>query len=374
MNPLTEIKKIDYLLLGTTLLLVGMGAIIVAGASSYLSIQRFGAPIAYFYHQLAYGVIPGIILGLIFIFIPLSFLRRFVVFILLGSIILLILVFLPYIGSSSNTGATRWINIGILSFQPSEFVKIGFLLYISAWASSYFEKTKRNLDRKLAYSFIPFLFILVTIGTLLILQPDVSTLGIIALSGLLVYFSAQTPWYHILIFLFLGIIALIVLIPLAPYRLARLMVFLNPNLDTMGIGYQLNQSLITIGSGGLWGIGSIGEYQQLKYLPAAMSDAVFSVFAQGTGFIGSVFLISFFLIFMWRGLTIADRARDPFLKYLSVGITSWILLQAFINIGSMSGILPITGIPLPFISYGGSHLIAELIGVGILLNISRDIS
>ena len=187
------------------------------------------------------------------------------------------------------------------------------------------------------------------------------------------FFALDTPLWHNILIIFLGLICLFLLIKLAPYRMARFLVFLNPNLDPLGIGYQLKQSLIAIGSGGIKGLGFGLSRQKFGFLPSPFSDAIFAVFSEETGFIGSFILIVLFLLFLYQGLKIVKSLRESFLKLTALGITLWITLQAFINIGSMIGLLPLTGIPLPFISYGGSAFIAEMIGVGILLNISKKL-
>ncbi len=185
------------------------------------------------------------------------------------------------------------------------------------------------------------------------------------------YFVARVPIRYLIVLGALSVPALFLLVKYEPYRFKRIMVFLNPSIEPMGIGYQLKQALITIGSGGLAGIGAGMNSKQLQFLPAVMSDAIFAAFAQELGFVGSFLLIALFVLFAWRGISIAKNSGDVFYQLVAVGITFWIALQAFVNMGAMSGILPIAGVPLPFLSYGGSHVIAELIGVGILLNISR---
>lgn len=378
----------DYILLGIVAILLVLGIIVLAGASAPLSISNFGYPDYFLKHQITYGLAVGILIAFIMFKLPLNFLKRMSFIFLILNIIALALVFLPGIGFSAGGKAVRWISLGPITIQPSEFIKLTFLIYISAWLarSKFFKITTHvkslNLHHpkyyKLAYALKtiwqeagPFSIVLMLIGILLIFQPDFSTLGIIAASGLAVYFVANTTWWHTILFLVAGVILLISLIFIAPYRLERVSVFFNPSLDPTGIGYQMKQALITIGSGRIFGTGSEISYHQIKFLPAAASDAIFAVFANEVGFVGSVILVSLFILFLWRGLHIAKIKKDLFSRYLTVGIVCWITLQAFINIGAMIGLVPLTGKPLPFISYGGSHIIAELAGVGLLLNISR---
>jgi len=210
------------------------------------------------------------------------------------------------------------------------------------------------------------------IAVLLALQPDIGTLGIVLLIASVMFFLSGTPFWQNLSILALGIGMIGLLIKTAPYRLNRWLVFINPDLDPMGRGYQLKQSLISIGSGGILGLGLGMSRQKFGFLPQTIGDAIFPVFAEETGFIGGIILVGLFLIFLWQGFKIARLSRDRFSQLLGIGISFWIGFQALINICSMTGLFPLTGVPLPFISYGGSHLVSELAGLGILLNISKS--
>ena len=241
-------------------------------------------------------------------------------------------------------------------------------------------KKNRNLIKtirpkhsiSLTGSLVPFLIIIGLISLFLIFQPDISTLGIIVLTAIAMYFVSGAKPLHAVFLILGGISGLIGLIVLAPYRLNRLLTFLKADADPMGMSYQIKQSLIAIGSGGVFGKGMGLGIQKFGFLPQPISDSVFAVFAEETGFIGSVILIALFLIFAWRGLKIAKRAPDKFARVAAVGIISWITIQSFVNIGAIIGILPLTRIPLPFFSYGSSHFIIELMAVGIMLNISKQ--
>lgn len=369
-------QKPDYFLLGTAAALILLGIMVLAGASAPFSIENFGFPTALLRHQILYGLVPGIIVGLVAFRIPLNSVKKFAPALLLINILLLILVFVPKIGFSAGSGASRWISLGPITFQPSEFLKLTFLAYLAAWSAGRLG-TNREKFRSLAQNIwqgglAPFLLMTALIGALLILQPHMGALGIIALSGLVMYFAANTPVWHTVSLISIGAVLFISLIIVAPYRIERILVFLNPAIDPTGIGYQLKQALIAVGSGGVAGVGLGMGLQQLRLLPLAMSDAIFAVFANETGFLGAAALVLLFLVFLWRGVAIAKYTDDNFCKYLALGITSWITLQAFVNMGAMLGLVPLTGLPLPFISYGGSHLIAELTGVGVLLNISKN--
>ena len=206
----------------------------------------------------------------------------------------------------------------------------------------------------------------------LIFQPDISTLSLLIATSFLMYFLAEMPLSHTFLIGAIAVSVIFFLITLAPYRMKRLLVFLTPQLDPMGMGYQIKQAQIAIGSGGLFGKGLGMSKQKFGFLPHPTSDSVFAIFCEETGFVGSLILIAFFLIFLARGLKIGKGAKDKFSKLLSCAICLQIVLQAFLNIGSMIGVLPLTGIALPFISYGGTHIVVELIGVGLLLNISKN--
>jgi len=362
--------KPDYLLLGDIIVLLGLGILIMASVSASLSLERFGNTYYFLKHQILFGIIPGIFLGFIFYKINLSLLKKWSLLLILLNLALMVLVFFPVIGSaSSEFTAARWIGLGPFSFQPSEFLKITFILYLASWLCG---RTGEKMQKDLKKIFGAFLIIMVVIALLLILQPDISTLVVISACALLMYFLADTPLWHIITAVSLGFLSLLFLIKMAPYRVKRLLVFLNQDIDPMGMGYQLKQALIAVGSGGLFGLGLGMSKQKLGFLPQSISDSIFAIFAEEAGFLGALFLVFLFLFFLWRIFKIVKINQDKFLQLTAVGISCWIVLQGFINLGAMIGILPLTGIPLPFISYGGSHMVAELIGVGILLNISKS--
>ncbi|HEA84419.1 MAG TPA: putative lipid II flippase FtsW [Candidatus Wildermuthbacteria bacterium] len=364
----------DSILLGLCVALLFAGIFILASVSAAFSLQKTGSTFFFLNHQILFGLIPGLFLAGIAYFTPIAFIKKWSVVGLLLAIITLGLVFIPEIGGKLG-GAARWITLGPITFQPSEFLKIGFILYLASWLSARTQKQpalrKQSWFSESGQTLLIFGIIISVLGIFLILQPDIGTLGVIGIISIIMYFSASTPLWHTIFLAGSGVAALIVLIQLAPYRLSRVAVFLDPSLDPLGKGYQLKQALIGIGSGGIFGVGLGLSLQKFGILPEPISDSVFAVFAEEAGFIGAVLLILLFLAFAWRSIVIAKRIKDPFGKLVIIGIASWITIQAFVNIGSMLGLLPLTGIPLPFISYGGSALVAELIGLGVLLNISR---
>jgi len=354
-------KKPDFILLVSFLLLVVLGFIILAGVSITISQKNVGNSFYYLLHQIIFGFIPGGILGFLAYKINLQSLKKFCLPALLAILFLMILIFVPKIGTFLG-GAKRWISLGPIAFQPSEFLKLIFIIYLAAWLAKHKQK-----DEKLLKTLAPLVAILVIISGLLIAQPDISTLVMISAITITMYFCAGTPLYHTGLLMLGGAAALGALIISAPYRINRLLVFIKPNFQPLGMGYQLKQSLIAIGSGVILGQGLGLSVQKFGFLPQAMTDTIFAVFAEETGFVGATILILLFLIFAWQGFKVAKRSSDLFFKLMAIGISSWIIVQALTNVGAITGILPLTGIPLPFISYGSSHLLVELIAVGILI-------
>jgi len=359
----------DLLLLGICGMLVFTGILILASVSVSFSLQKTGTSFYYLNHQLLIGLLPGLFFGAIAFFTPLSLIKKLSFPFLLFALFLLAMVFVPGIGGDTGD-AHRWIYLGPFSFQPAELLKVAFIVYAASWLSSRVSSSSRSKVFK--QTFLPFAIVMGVISLLLILQPDISTLGVITTTGLAMYFMAGTPLWHSLVLIGTGIAALGVLIALAPYRLSRFAVFLNPSLDPLGQGYQAKQALIGIGSGGIAGAGLGLSFQKFGLLPEPISDSIFAVFAEETGFIGSIFLILLLFAFAWRSFTISKRVSSKFASLIAAGIAFWLFLQASVNIGSMIGLFPLTGIPLPFISYGGSALFAELLAIGILLNISKE--
>ena len=220
--------------------------------------------------------------------------------------------------------------------------------------------------------FLPFLIFLCIVAIALVLQRDISTLGIITIALITIYFIAGTPVWQTILTILGGAGAAAVLIAIKPYRFERILTFLNPGIDPLGIGHQINQSKLAIGSGGIFGKGLGMSVQKFGFLPESMTDSIFAIIGEELGLIGCAALVMAFLAFLYLGFKISSLATDKFSKLVAVGLSTWIVFQAFINIASNIGLFPLSGIPLPFFSYGGSHIIAELIAVGILLNISKN--
>jgi cell division protein FtsW len=363
-------RKPDTILLYTSITLVVLGILTLASVSASVSYRKFDSTFYFFKHQIQVGLIPGVILGFLAFKQNLAWIKKKAPLIFLFNLFLLFMVIFPKLIGLTK-GTTRALNLGPLTNQPAEFLKLTIILYLASWWSSHQNKKISNEDNK-NLSLIIFLVILAIVGFLLVSQPDVGTFGIIAIIASIVYFAADSSFWHIPLLGLIGVTTFILLMKGAGYRSNRLAVFLDPETDPMGIGYQLKQALITIGSGGLAGVGIGLSQQKFGYLPELISDSIFAIFAEETGFIGCFILISLFILFFWRGLRVAYHTQDTFNRLAAVGISSWIILQAFINISTMIGLIPLTGVPLPFMSYGGSALISELIGVGLLLNISSQ--
>lgn len=357
--------KIDHILLITVVTLLGIGLLMIASAGVLYGRTRFDDAY-YFLKQQLFGLSVGIVLLFLFSSIDYRIWRRFVVPIFIVALVLLILIFVPGFGTSVY-GASRWISFGPISFQPSEVMKLAMILYLSAWLSG--KGKKRTAD--FIEGFVPFIAILSLVGFLIIKQPDTGTLGLIFLTSLSIFFASGANIRHIVSLFFAGLFALFVLIKIAPYRMQRFLVFMNPEHDPQGFGYQMTQALLAIGSGGFFGLGFGQSRQKFNYLPEPVTDSIFAVLGEEAGFFGALIVVFLFLLFAWRGLRVASSAPDMFGKLLAVGIVSWIVFQALINMCAISGIIPLTGIPLPFISYGGTSLSVLLASIGILLNISK---
>ncbi|MBA7645446.1 putative peptidoglycan glycosyltransferase FtsW [subsurface metagenome] len=343
-------------------LLLVFGLVVLWSASLVISQEKQDNAYYYFFHQLIYGGGVGLIAFLIFQKINYKTWKKFALIIFFASLLLLVLVFIPGLGYS-HANAQRWIAIKDISFQPSEFLKLAFVIYLAA----FFSKKEINFN-----TLIPFLGIMAVVGILLGLQSDAGTLALLAILGFIIYFLSGARFYQLAIVVFCYLAAFFALIKFFPHRMARFITFLNPSIDPQGISYQINQALLAIGSGGLFGVG-LGYHggQKYNFLPEPMGDSIFAIAAEEIGFIGGLVLIILFLLLAFKGLKIARKVSNDFGKLLAIGITCWLVIQAFINITAITGLIPLTGITLPFVSYGGSALIMAMAGAGILVNISK---
>ena len=355
-----------WLLFSAAALLI-IGLVMLSSASAVVSYANFHNTYHYFFKQLlAVGV--SLVFFTIFYFVDYRFWRRFAVWALLASIVLLILVFIPGLRSEYGT-ARSWIVIFGQSFQPAELVKLTFLIYLATWLEA-----KKGQLQEAGSGIIPFLSSLLIIGALMMAQPDLGTLFIILFSSFVAFFVAGGKFSHIIITILLAILALgLLLYASASYRNARFLCYQNPNYNTQKECYQINQSLIAVGSGGLFGRGLGESRQKFMYLPEVWGDAIFPIIAEEIGFVFSTGLLILFALLFYRGLKIARYAPDAYGTALAVGIVAWLSVQTFLNIGGMINLIPMTGVPLPFISAGGSSILSLAMAIGILANISKHI-
>ncbi len=346
------------------ILVVG-GIAMFASASLGLLAREDGAPLRLALTQLLLGLIPGVLALLFIRFSSPALIQKMAVPFYLFCLVLLALVFTP-LGVEYN-GATRWIDIGFTTIQPSEFLKIGVVLMLAWW----FSRTKAHIH-DITKGLIPFGLIVGIPSILLILQPNTSTVIVIGITSVALYMLAGAPWRDIvLLILFAGVVGT-ALVMTRPYLMERVMTFLSPSENAQTSGYQIQQSLIAIGSGGIAGRGFGQSVQKFTYLPEAHGDSVFAVYAEEFGFIGALLLVLLFVAFAARGLAIAAEATSLFSSLAAAGLTLIISLSAFLNIGAMLSILPLTGLPLPFISHGGTALFCALVSVGIILNVAAN--
>ncbi len=360
-------NKIDTVLFSVVGTLLIFGLIMISSAGVIYSETRFGDEYFFFKRQFFYGVVPGLIALFFTSRIPYQFWRKFSVPLFFAAIICLILVFIPGVGSKVY-GASRWLQLGPFSFQPSEMTKLAIVLYLAAWLESRGKQKIKDIFEGL----IPFAAIMGAVAFLIMKQPDTGTLGVILISAVVVFFSSGARIAHLSMLVFSGLLALMILVKIEPYRFNRILTFLNPEGDPQGIGYQINQALIAVGSGGFFGVGLGHSSQKFNYLPEPVGDSIFAVIGEETGFVGAFILVTLFFILAMRGIKIAKNAPDEFGRLVAIGITTWIVSQAFINISANIALIPLTGIPLPFISYGGTSLMFLMASVGILINISRQ--
>lgn len=354
----------DKVLIATIFTILILGLICLSSVSAIVAYSKFGNAYYYFKKQIF-----GAALGMLgFFYFSNSNYHRWRPYALafLGvSIGLLVLVFIP--GIAADYGTSRsWINVFGYSLQPSELVKLSFLLYLAAWIEA------RKDDLHDVYAGIgTFLAIFGIIAVLMLMQPDIGTLSIITSASLIMYFVGGGKINHILGIIIAGLLVLAILIPRSEYQTNRIKCVIDPSFSTDDKCYQINQSLIAVGSGGFLGRGLGQSRQKFMYLPEVSGDSIFAIISEELGMIFGTILIGLFSFLFYRGYLIAQKAQDDYGKLLAIGIVSWICIQAFINIGGIINIIPMTGVPLPLVSYGGSAILAALSALGMLVNISK---
>ena len=365
-EPKVKMGSIDFVLFTTIMTLLAIGVVMVFSASSYYAMHSPKTNYDTFYFLKKQGLWAFISITGMFITIKLDYhrLKKLILPVMLITIVLLIIVlFCPAVN-----GATRWIPLGFASIQPSEIAKYVVVLYMAKSIENKGENIK-----SFCYGVLPYFMVSGFYAGMVLLEKNLSIAAVIMIVTIIMVFVGGVKGKHIVALIgsvgLLGVFFILV----EPYRLKRLMSFRNPWVDPKGDGYQLIQSLLALGSGGIWGMSLGQSRQKCYYIPEPHNDFIFSVIGEELGLIGCTLIIIVFLIFIWRGIRIAINAKDIFGTLLATGITAVIAIQAIINIAVVTGSMPVTGVPLPFISYGGSSLLINMVAMGVLLNISRQI-
>ncbi len=358
-------KKVDKPFLIITIILVVIGFIIFSSASLGLLAKGSSKFYAVTFNQIVFGLIGGTIAAFIASRINYQNWRKYAFFIFIFSFIMMLLVFVPGIGRFHG-GARRWIDIGSMSFQPAELYKLGFVMYISAWFASV-----KNKASTFKLGTLPFITLICISAGLVLMQPDTDTFMVITMAGVAIFISAGGRFKDMFIMGIVGTAILTALVFSRPYLMQRIQTFIHPANDPTGSGYQIQQSLIAIGTGGMFGKGFGQSTQKFNFLPEPIGDSIFAVASEEFGFVGAVTIILLYVLFCFRGFRIALKAQDIFGSFLVVGIITLISVQSFLNIAAMLAILPLSGTPLLFISHGGTALFFALASVGIVLNVSR---
>ncbi len=358
-------KKIDKFFFVTLIILIVLGITMFISASLGLLVKSPSVFYSVLFNQIVLGLGLGSIGMYIAYKIPYKFWRQYSLHILIATILLTLAVFIPGLGSDHG-GAKRWISLHFFSFQPVEFLKFGFVIYFAAWLS-----WAKNRVTDFKFSMLPLAILLGMIALILFKQPDTKSFILIALTGISMLFISGVPLRYILGVGFGAVIVLSVLVYFTPYLQARVKTFIDPSNDPRGSSYQIQQSLIALGGGGVFGRGLGQSIQKFSYLPEPQGDSIFAVLGEELGFVGGVGAIILYTLFVLRGFKIANRAPDLFSRLLVSGIVILIMMQSFMHIASVIGVFPLTGVPLPFMSHGGTSLMIALASMGIVLQISK---
>jgi cell division protein FtsW len=356
-------KKEARRLLIITTILICIGIVMVYSSSSCYAYEKFYDASFYLKRHILHFII-GLVLCSFVLRVDYKLIKKYAKALLIISFFSLILVLLPHIGYEAG-GAKRWVKIGPLGFQPSEFAGLFLIIYLA----EVLERKQINI-RDFFYGFLPPLVASGIVVGLILLQPDLGTAAMLLMVSIIMMFVAGAVIVHLLPFVLVSIPALYFLIFRVPYRLRRIIGYLDPWSDAQGTGFQIVQSFLALGSGGIFGVGLGCSRQKLFYLPQVHTDFIFSIIGEELGLIGTVGIVILFALFVWQGLKISMNASNLFGKFLALGITVSIGLKAIINIAVSTGTIPTKGLPLPFISYGGTALIFNIIGVALLLNIA----
>jgi cell division protein FtsW len=356
-------KSLDYIFLFAVIALCAVGLTMIFSASPTMA-MKYGDTLYFVKRHLFY-----LVLGFAALYyayrLDLDKLKHSAVAVMIIAVALLVAVFLPGVGRKV-LGASRWIDLGILSFQPSELIKFAMVLFLAKWLAD-----RKTLITDPIRGFLPPLLWLGLVSVLIMKQPDMGTNLAIAGTFFAMLFVAGADLRHLGGLALLGLTAIVGLSITEPYRLRRLLAYLDPWQDPQGIGFHIIQSLLAVGSGGLFGLGLGASRQKFFYLPQQFTDFIFAILCEELGLLGGASVVALFTLFAARGFMIALAAKDDFKRFLAVGLVSWLTIQAMINIMVVLGVIPTTGIPLPFISYGGTATIINLFAVGVVLNVSR---
>jgi cell division protein FtsW len=357
-------RSVRISLLMIVAILVCVGVVMIYSASAIYAHGNMGDSMYFLKRHLLY-----LLIGLAMMFIAMSMdiniIRRWAKPVLFVSVSLLVLVLIPHIGREAS-GARRWFRIGPVNFQPSEFAKIAIMIYLADLISR-----KKELMKSFLHGYLPAIIVMGGVVGLVLLEPDLGTAVTISLVSFIMMYASGVRTSYIFASFLASLPVLYMLLFKVAYRRKRMMIFLNPWADKRGTGFQIIQSFIALGSGGILGVGLGQSRQKLFYLPASYTDFIFSIIGEELGFLGTASIVILFTLFVWEGMKVAFKAPGMFERMLSLGVVSMIALEAIINIGVTAGALPTKGLPLPFISYGGSGLIFHLMAVGLLLNIAK---
>ena len=360
MNKLFIRNKFFLPLITIPLILSLVGLVFIFEASAVSSSRLFGDSLHYLKSQ-AVWIFLGIITVMIFSFIDYKKLYFLSFVSLILTIILLVLVLIPGVGSKIG-GARRWIDLGFFNLQPTELAKFSIIIYLSSWFSS---KEKNR--------FLPFISLICFLVFLIILQPDMGTAIIIFLISVIIYYFSGAKFIDFLYIFGGSIVSLYFLIKLSPYRFNRLLAFLNPSIDPLGISYHISQIFISLSSGGFFGRGFGASRQKYLFLPEAHTDSIYAIIGEEYGFIGGLILIILYFIFIYKIYHLIRLSPDRLSKLISIGIFAFFNLQFIINLAGMTGLFPIVGVPIPFLSYGGSNLLISFALIGIMVNIEKRV-
>lgn len=354
----------DYALLGVILALLTVGVVMVYSASFVWADYKYADSLFFVKRQVLFAG-TGVIAMFLIMLIPYGTWKKYAKVILGVCFLLLLLVLIPGVGMIRG-GARSWIGVGAFSIQPSEFMKLGLIIFLAAYLA-----VNQKYITSFKKGFFPSIILVFTAFGMIMLQPDLGTGVVLVVTCMLMIFVAGARLAHFFGLALLGVGGFVFLIASAPYRISRITAFLNPWEDPLGDGFQIIQSLYAIGPGGLMGVGFGKSLQKYFYLPEPQTDFIFAILGEELGFIGGTLLLGLFTLLFWRGIKVAIEAPDLFGRFLALGIVAMLIIQVMINVSVVIGLIPVTGITLPFLSYGGSSLTLTLCSVGILLNISK---